>query len=161
MNIFVLHENPTIAAQYHCDRHVVKMVLETAQLLSTTHHILSSPLASQVYRPTHKNHPSNVWVRESLENHLWAIQLFCALMDEYTFRYGKTHACARLLPIFLDKALFTLDWPSEGLTPFAQAMPDECKNENAVVAYRTYYAEHKHRMLKYTRRPRPAWLLNI
>ena len=57
MNIFVLHENPTIAAQYHCDRHVVKMVLETAQLLSTTHHILSSPLASRVYQPTHKKSP--------------------------------------------------------------------------------------------------------
>lgn len=129
MNIFVLDENPRLAAQYHCDKHM-KMILESAQMLST---VLGGP-----YKPTHKNHPCTRWVAESRQNAAWLGQLMYWLNEEYMWRFGKTedhlayYKCGFLIN--------TLDQlPDIGQTPFAQAMPDECKHDDAVQAYRTYY----------------------
>lgn len=141
MNIFYLDQNPIIAAWYHCDKHVVKMILETAQLLSTAHHHYGSA-TSEMYKPTHRNHPSAVWVRESRANYMWAWRLFSALCAEYTERYGKTHKTSRLL-----KALFNRPdgIPTARMTEPPQCMPDEYKGDDTVLAYRSYYRGDKRR----------------
>ena len=88
MNIFYLDNDPKVCAQYHVDKHVVKMILETAQLLSTTHWMSGS---EGPYRQTHKNHPSAVWARSNKSNYIWLCELGMELCKEYTHRYGKTH----------------------------------------------------------------------
>ena len=88
MNIFYLDKNPTKCAQYHCDKHVCKMVIEVAQLLCTSHWMSGSEAP---YRKTHVNHHSNKWVRESLSNYKWLCELGMELCKEYTYRYGKIH----------------------------------------------------------------------
>lgn len=133
MNIFVLDNNPSTAANYLCDKHVVKMVLETAQILCT---IANQQGLASPYKTTHGNHPCTVWARESLNNWLWLVEHGSAIALEYTKRYGKVH-----------KSQAVINWcfenipnlPDTGLTPFAQAMPDEYRCDNAVAAYRAYY----------------------
>lgn len=156
MNIFVLDENPYKAASYHCDKHVVKMILETAQMLSTAHHVLdpNNPGNAELYRATHHNHPCNIWVRETSGNYLWTSCLFDALLNEYTYRYGKIHASDRFatklskLPPAIRLA---------NATPFAQAMPDDCKHESAVEAYRKYYMNYKAGIAKWNYSAAPDW----
>ena len=83
MNIFYLDEDPVLAAQMHCDKHVVKMILESAQLLSTAHLLIDGDeLADErgLYKATHKNHPSSKWVRDSSENYEWLWNLFDQLL---------------------------------------------------------------------------------
>ena len=138
MNIFYLDENPRVAAQMQCDKHIVKMILETAQLLSTAHHELDGE--SPAYKPTHKNHPSAVWVRSSTMAYRWAWQHLKALGEEYSKRYGKTHKT-------IGEHLTTLERYPEGLAykPFEappQCMPEECKRADTVLAYQIYY-NHK------------------
>jgi hypothetical protein len=89
MNIFYIHENPTISAKAMSNKHVVKMILESAQLLSTAHHILDKSTSSELYKPTHKNHPSAIWVRQSYKNYQWLYNHFISLCEEYTKRYNK------------------------------------------------------------------------
>ena len=92
MNIFYLHDDPIYCAQMHCDKHVVKMILEYAQLLSTAHHEIDGTPSIDCYKPTHKNHPSAIWARNSRNNYRWLWWLLYGLQDEYTYRYGKVHA---------------------------------------------------------------------
>lgn len=160
MNLFKLHENPVIASTLMCDRHVIKMILETAQLLSTAHYVLDG--SSPAYKPTHKNHPSAVWVRESINNYMWAYEHLEALCDEYTHRYGKVHKT--------EGHLDSLSVPPNNLcdeddTPLRLAMPDYLKElygSDPVTAYRMYYSIHK-RIFKdgkvptWTNRPIPSW----
>lgn len=148
MNIFALDSSPSIAAKYHCDKHVPKMILETAQLLSTAHHVTGSPIAPQVYKKTHANHPCSIWVRQSSDNYLWALELMATLSNEYTIRFGKLHKS------FLDKFVILgniPDLPDIGLTPFAQAMPEKYKNADPILAYRDYYKFEKSRFAKWER----------
>lgn len=158
MNIFYLHKVPRIAAQYHNDRHVVKMILETAQLLSTAHVEIDGVMVA--YKATHVNHPSAIWVRESIHNYNWAYQLLAALLDEYTYRYGKTHATARHLEA-LSKAPQGI--PKVPATPIRLAMPEALKSlYTGVEAYRMYYSLCKRvfadgRPATWTKRPKPEW----
>lgn len=159
MNIFALDEQPALAARYHNDRHCVKMILESAQLLSTAHHVLDGEWCVKrvrgVLRPTHNNHPCAVWVRQTASNYLWLHELMIALADEYTARYGKTHLFAR--KIFknappLIRSLATLPeriaptFMGEQRTPFAQAMPIEYRRPDPIAAYRLYYFYEKHHL---------------
>jgi len=135
MNIFYLDRDPVKSAQAQCDRHVVKMILETAQLLSTAHHELDG--TSPAYKPTHRNHPSAVWVRSNTMCYRWAWEHLKALGDEYRERYGKTHKT-------IAEHLDTLERYPDGLaygefTDPPQCMPDVCKRDDAVLAYQTYY----------------------
>jgi len=139
MNIFILDKNPRIAAQMHCDKHVPKMILETAQMLSTAHHVYDTPQAPFVYKQAHLNHPCTKWIRESTANYSWAWHLYLNLLVEFKKRRGKTHKSGDLMP----HLAHTPPLPSCGLTPFAQAMPDEYKQEDAVEAYRAYYKGDK------------------
>jgi hypothetical protein len=157
MNIFVLSEKPKEAAKYHVDRHIVKMPLETAQLLCTAHH-LSDSCFEAPYTPTHKNHPCSKWTRTSQSNYLWLCNLGLELCYEYSHRYGKVHKCqAVIFQCFQNIP----DIPSLGLTPFVQAMPDEFKNPDPVKAYRDYYMGAKKHLFSWKNREAPLWIENI
>lgn len=162
MNIFILNRNPRVAAKYHCDKHVVKMVLETAQILSTVAHHYGSNIPG-LYKPTHPNHPCVVWAREPL-NFAWLHRLGEYLCLEYTYRYGKTHASERVinsikLPMDLVGAYITETANSYRNYEFVQAMPDQYKDPDPVTAYRNYYLGEKSHMLVWTRRAAPFWAL--
>ena len=151
MNIFYLDEDPKLCAQYHCDKHCVKMIVEQVQLLSTAHWMTGGEAP---HKKTHINHPSNKWVRESLSNYVWLCDMTMELCKEYTYRYGKTHKtqqhlewCIVNLPNIEDK----------GFTEMPQAMPDECKRENPIDGYRNYYNVEKAYMCKWKNRITPEW----
>lgn len=156
MNIFVLDTDTKLAAQYHLSRHVVKMILESCQLMSTAHHVLGSGGPLKI---THKNHPCALWVRESAANYEWLYNLTVELCKEYTFRYNKIHKYES------DGVLQSLSKPpfllARGpMTPFAQAMPDRYKHSDAVTAYRNYYLGEKSHMFQYKNRDMPDWILD-
>ena len=135
MNIFYLDSCPREAARMQCDKHVVKMILETAQLLSTAHHELDGE--SPAYKPTHKNHPSAVWVRNSLQHYAWTVSHLYELGREYKRRYGKTHKTIR-------EHLMSLRRPPRALQANfwrdpPQCMPDDCKRDSTTLAYQLYY----------------------
>jgi Pyrimidine dimer DNA glycosylase len=155
MNIFVLSYIIEECARFHCDKHVVKMILESCQLLSTAHHEHPIELWKPKYKSTHKNHPSAKWARESLSNYIWLCQLAKALCIEYTHRYGKIHKCEEYVD---ELRLNTPDIQDNGLTRFALAMPDYCKCEDAVASYRDYYLIDKYHLLQYKKRERPPWV---
>jgi hypothetical protein len=146
MNIFYLHPDPVVCAMHHCDKHVVKMILETAQLLSTAHRILDEDDNDRhdrlgLYKQTHKNHPSAVWVREAVGNYVWTHQLLISLCREYTHRYDKVHKTARLIgPLSQPPQNISTD-PFRTAIP--QCMPDQYKDHDPVVAYRRYYINDK------------------
>ena len=185
MNIFYLNNDPKLCAEMHLDKHVVKMILEYAQLLSTAHRVLDGtvstrlsksgrkqqyyPLAGErdnfLYSATHVNHPSAVWVRYSYENYEWLYKLFIALLDEYTHRYGRIHATARLIdalytpPIHIPKGI--------GFTEPTPAMPNEVKvlrevatdryEIDSIESYHKYYIHNKVHIAKWTKREIPLW----
>lgn len=152
MNIFVLDNDPATAAQAQCDRHVVKMVLESAQLMSGCY---VEPPSFSIYKKTHLNHPCAVWARSSAENFAWLGQHALALAAEYTYRYGKKHASEDLLRKMVESPP---DLRSAGLTPFAQAMPDEYRSPNTVEAYRRYYVGGKRAIASWKKtRSAPEW----
>lgn len=145
MNIFYLDNNPTSAARMQCDRHVVKMILESAQLLSTAHRELDGDdWADQqgLYKRTHKNHPSAVWARCSADNYQWLFRHFLALCDEYSYRYGKTHKSDDKFRHVLSFSPTNIS-TNESFTPPPQCMPDEYKSDNTIIGYRQYYALDK------------------
>ena len=159
MNIFVLDRHPVTAAQMQCDRHVVKMVLESAQMLCTAHRVLDGDeYADKVglYKMAHKNHPSTIWTRTSTENYMWLNRYFGALCREYTYRYGKHHASERLLgPLaHVPKGL-----TYSGFTDPPQCMPDYCKGEDTVLAYQNYYILEKSGFARWTKRETPVFFV--
>lgn len=157
MNIFILDNDVTANAQAHCDKHVVKMILESAQMLCT---IANEAGCESPYKSTHKHHPSTKWAASSKSNYLWLYNLMGALNKEFMHRFNhtKNHLSVDKFAagVKLDAVLASL--PDVGLTPFAQAMPDEYKNVNAVKAYRNYYVNAKSDLLKYTKRNAPVWI---
>lgn len=135
MNIFYLDSDPVKAAEQHYNKHVVKMILEAAQLLCTAHHIEGD--GNVPYKKTHMNHPSAVWVRSSVSNYMWCYNYMLALGDEYTKRYRKNHLtiskCKEILSNVPSKiAQFAFFEPP-------QCMPDEYKMANTVQGYKKYY----------------------
>jgi len=177
MNIFYLDEDPTICAEMHCDKHVVKMIIEYAQLMSTAHRMLdgkhyidsssgrriqrwrlpTAEMESVVYKAGHVNHPSAIWVRENAVHYQYTYDLFTSLCDEYTLRYGKVHLtdsklrdCLNILPNNID--LCAWRYPP-------QCMPDDVKvKSNVVSAYHKYYAKYKKDIAKWTARPIPYFM---
>lgn len=181
MNIFVLDDNIEKSAKYHSDAHVIKMPLELTQIVATnlrhqipirlpniewTEEALKDMLPwtkqGKPYKSTHLNHPCTVWARESRQNFEYTLDLGIELCNEYEYRFGKTHACHGEL-VRICKGGFSKFFADIGRTPFAQAMPDECKHPDSLTAYRNYYI-HKvnnttHTPSKtWTKRHRPRWL---
>ena len=160
MNIFYLDRDPKVAAQMMCDKHVVKMILESAQMLSTAHRVLAGDEIADskgMYKMTHKNHPSNIWVRANSENYDWLWKHMDALMKEYTYRYDKHHATERMLHSLWEhpKNITHSDFSDP-----PQCMPDYCKllfPKNTVLAYQTYYISEKSDFATWKRREKPQW----
>ena len=177
MNIFYLDPNTTKCAEYHVDRHCVKMIVEYAQLLSTAHRVLDgveyvdtssgrkikrwkldSSYEPILYKATHINHPSAVWVRQSYKNYMWLRSLLYRLCKEYTYRYGKVHkvqSCGlyealSYAPINIKTSIFTEPTP---------AMPDIYKVVgDSVQSYINYYLGDKQRMFKWKNRDVPYFV---
>lgn len=149
MNIFVLDEDPTLAAQAQCNKHVVKMIVETAQLLSTAH-----PSEKAPYKHTHLNHPCARRIRASAGNYRWLAEHGLALCREYTTRYGKVH-----------KTQAALEWLAsnappggEAMTPFVVAVKRPVVGLSVVEAYRVYYVAEKRRFARWAPRAvAPSW----
>ena len=148
MNIFVLDLNPTLAARMHCDKHIPKMCVEAAQMMASAlrrHGATDDqmPLTKKgtPYKGGYHHHPCTLWVGDSRANFEWLAAHAVALSFEYWFRFKKKHACAGPIKnmVFLGNLI-----PEGELTPFAQAMPDEYKHEDAVTAYRAYYHSKVH-----------------
>lgn len=179
MNIFYLDQDAVTCAQYHNNKHVVKMILESCQLLCTAHRVTDGipyedrtknnrritryilpdgGLDRILYQATHINHPCAVWCRQSISNYIWLWRLTDALAQEYTYRYGKVHKCER--DGLIEQLKFTpIHLPLAGWTEPAQAMPDHCKHPDAVEAYRNYYRQEKQHLAKWTKREIPEWFL--
>ena len=137
---------------YHCDKHIVKMILESAQMLCTA---LWLSGATAPYKQVHMKHPCTLWALESLSNWKWLRELTKELNEEFKFRYNKeiNHKSYEVV-----KTLSEPNIVDKGLTKFAQAMPEQFKDpEDAIKAYRQYYVGAKHNFAVWTKRPIPPW----
>ena len=178
MNIFYLDREPKRCAEMHCDKHVVKMIIEYAQLMSTAHRVLDGneyidltangrrikrwrlfdDREQALMKASHVNHPSGVWCRNNDSNYQWLYEMWQHLCKEYTHRYGKIHACARL-----DWMLcLTPDKIKKGdFYPPTPAMPDDCKvPNNSLESYHKYYREKKVHFARWTKREVPLWYMS-
>jgi hypothetical protein len=157
MNVFALHDNPRIAARYHCDTHVISQTKESAQILSTVVWMTEGAgCRGGIYRPTHHNHPSVLWAAESKANYEWCWSLFRWLAHEFQHRRGGgVHASWQQVGHVLCAPPRQL--PDIPRTRFALAMPWECQRRDPVEAYRTYYMVYKTKLAKWTGRPVPPW----
>ncbi len=191
MNVFFLDSCPVLAAQYQCDKHVVKMILETAQMLCTAHRVLdgkqlvsdktNKPLQQfdhpywheELYKCAHINHPSTKWIRKTRGNYMWAYKHFMALCEEYTYRYGKIHESQRKLEhilCYLPEKLGESDTLTNLNDRDAIAINDDIqkvwdfKSANTVIeVYRRYYL-YKTTVVSpfaYTKRKVPEFLLQF
>jgi hypothetical protein len=153
VNIFVLDKDPGIAARMLADKHVVKMALESAQILCT----VSDRYGVQAqYRPTHRNHPAVRWAGDTVANWKWTVAHGLAICEEYTYRYGKTHKCQSVI----EDCLHNGGKPTDGaLTPHPLCMPDDVKVANdPVESYRKYYKVHKSDIVYWHKKPeRGSW----
>lgn len=154
MNIFILDWDVKKCAQYHVDKHVVKMILETAQLLCGVHHLASEVTPEIPYKLSHKNHPCSIWARESLTNYFYLCELGLELCYEYTYRYGKRHKSQDVIEwcIVNKPAIVDIDF-----TIPAMAMPDEYKVGDVVESYRNYYRGAKSGFANWKGREIPEW----
>ena len=177
MNIFYLSNNPTNCAQQHVDKHVVKMTLEYGQLMSTAHRVLDGqpyygktknnrniqrwllPDSREeiVWKASHFNHPSGIWVRQSADHYTWLYSLWLEMLTEYTHRYGKRHAAERMKPVLcvLPRNIPQLGWLSEP----PPAMPDEYKVDTVIQSYRNYYMGDKKSFASWKNRDTPPWFI--
>ena len=182
MNIFVLDENPNVAAEYHCNNHVVKMILEAGQMLCTAHWVywleglgktrndfrlmrdVKQFLKENVYKDnqppwsmTHTNHPCSIWTRETQENYNWHLELMGALLREYRLRYKRKHKSEEVF-WWLSRNQ-PQSYKSKGLTPFPICMKEEYKVDNdPIKSYRNYYIKDKVRFAKWEPHAKtPLW----
>ena len=151
MNIFILDNDIKKCAQYHVDKHVLKMVVEVSQLLCGVHWVLGGEAP---YKLTHKNHPCAIWVRESLSNYVYLCELGLELCNEYTHRYGKRH---KSLDVILWCIVNRPNIPDKGFTEPAKSMPDEYKVKSVVESYRNYYRGAKSGFANWKMRDVPNW----
>lgn len=157
MNVFYLDECPRQAAACLVDKHVVKMPIECAQLLSTAHRMLDGTDEIDgitLYKATHKNHPSAIWARSSLKNYQWLFDHYVSICCEYNARYGKNHKSGNLrwALAFAPKSI-----PVNSFEPPPQVMPDQYKSNNTISSYRSYYKSEKGHIAKWSNTNRPQW----
>jgi hypothetical protein len=178
VNIFYLAHDVRKCAEMHNDKHVVKMILEYAQLLSTAHRVLDGveliglsdsgrkkkfwTLGDSrdytLYKATHINHPSAVWVRQSAQNYMWLAEMLEVLCGEYTYRYGKVHKVERDGLMQLLKNEFPKNLPIAPFTEPTPAMPDDVKvSGDSIKSYRNYYINNKAHLANWKKRQVPEW----
>jgi len=168
MNIFALHNDPSIAAKWHVDKHVVKMVTETSQCLAcalirhdTPQKLLPLTKKGTPVKGGYHNHPSSIWAGDTRANFLWLCSLGLSLCDEYTERYGKVHACEKQIKQMCSLARFV---PEGDLQPFAIAISDDMKcreidgfdKMSATTKYRLYYKLDKNHIASW-KQNKPNW----
>lgn len=174
MNIFFLAEDPELCAQYHCDKHCVKMILEYAQLLSTAHRVIDGTqltgqkhwtmpvgyYTDKLYKATHENHPCAIWARENDKNYNWLLDLLEQLCREYTIRYGRVHKVQssgllsdlNQLPTYIKRSF------AKTHDPVPQCVPEHCKVPgNPVLAYQNVYLDKGDIIYWNKPAPRPGW----
>ena len=182
MNIFVLDSDPIKSAQLQCDKHVVKMIVESAQMLSTTHRMLDgyvekrpsksgkrminywvhpdTHMENTLYKAVHHGHPCTVWTMQSIANYAWHYDHFHALCIEYQYRYNKTHSTQTKLEEILSIPPKNLNY-HKGLTPFALAMQHEPQcihKDEPVRSYQEYYQTKQDRFkMVWSKRDIPEW----
>lgn len=181
MNIFILDKIPRVAAEYHCDKHVVKMILESAQMLSTAHwlHLLKSngkciedfkrvrdakewleknTCKSQhpPYKMTHVKHPCTIWTSETIKNYKWLVSLLFYLCKEYTKRYKRIHKTAYYIKWFIQN--IPVGIAKSSLQPFKICMDNSYKvSACPVLCYRNYYIKGKSHFAKWNYSLKPSW----
>lgn len=171
MNIFFLDSDIKKSAEYHVDKHVVKMRLELAQIACVAHHMTGTNTNIIPYKKTHQNHPSAIWTRESLANYNYVINLGLALCDELEFRFNTPY----------QKCYEVFNWLKEnqpnivdiGLTRpklainfeeyyIKEQIQDYVNNESdfdwAIKNYREYYKKGKTHLYAWKKRNKPNWL---
>jgi len=173
LNIFYLDKNPKTSAKMHLDKHVSKMLVEYAQLMSTAHRVLDGKkiqklnkigrkmttythpnMETDLYKSCHVNHPSNVWLRQNSNNYDFLYEMWTHLHDEFKLRYGKDHmSYTKLKTILKNPPINCTDSP---FTQPLQAMPDDVKNDDSVVAYRNYYRKYKKHIATW-KTEAPSW----
>lgn len=179
MNIFYLDNNPRTCSEMHLDKHVVKMILEYAQLLSTAHRLLDGKeymsktdggrnirrwklednnLEKLLFKASHINHPSAIWCRANAHNYMWLAELLECTCIEYTHRYGKVHSVERSGLMQALKNNFPKNISEGNFTEPTPAMPDDCKVPgDSIASYKKYYIEKKSHFARWTKRPKPIW----
>jgi hypothetical protein len=179
MNLFVLDKDPVKAAQLQCDKHVVKMVVESAQMLSTAHRLLDGVLErvpsksgktkvkyyrlpdyreGLLYKAVHFNHPCTVWTAKSNNNYNWHYVHFVALCEEYKYRYGRVHKTDKLLREELKNLPRNIEVGYLTNQPLAMQSNPECMSEDVVASYRAYYQTKQNRFkMTWTNREIPNW----
>jgi len=179
MNIFYLDKDPKICATMHCDKHVVKMIIEYAQLLSTAHRVLDGTsnntltkskrkyttwvhpkpiMESTLYKSTMKNHPSAIWVRESVTHYEYLKELWKHLSDEYNHRYGKMHSTyIKLKDVLKLNPINIPNIPFKDPPPAMSHFPSCIVPNNSLYSYYNYYIVAKNYFAKWTNRPIPEW----
>jgi hypothetical protein len=180
MNLFILDKDPVKAAQLQCDKHVVKMIVESGQMLSTAHRMLDGDetrcpsksgktnvkywvhpdekMESILYKAVHMYHPCTVWTMQSSNNYNWHYIHFIALCDEYKYRYGKTHATDTLLRDALAKLPKNIPVGYLTQQPLAMKSNPECMFEDVVKSYRAFYQTKQGRFkMAWTGREVPQW----
>ena len=147
MNAFRSDPSPVASARALADRHVVKMALESALVLST--------LTGGPYKPTHARHPVTLWAGASRVNAAWLLDHGLALCDEYARRFGKVHACAAVLAGIDLSAV-----PDEPATPPVYCGPDDVTGDTVEARYRALLARKYDAwgaMARWTNASRPVW----
>ena len=178
MNLFYLHEDPQECATLHCDKHVVKMIIEYAQLMSTARRMLdgeeyegrtklnhkirrwrhpNETMEQTLYKASHINHPTTQWVRESADHYQHLLALWRQLSFEYTFRYKRVHETFRKLHVLLLELPTNI--PKNGFREPPQCMPEDVKSESVIEAYHKYYAVYKKDFARWTNRDVPQFML--
>lgn len=186
MNIFLLDLDPIQAAIYHCNAHVVKMIVESAQMLSTAHRMLDGTMTQALvttktglrrmrkswsvsdardcilYKVAHPSHPSTKWTMLSAANYDWHYRLFIALCDEYTYRYHKIHKTDAILrSVLANRPHNIANTENPNITQFALAMksnPECIDHSDPVGSYREFYKTKRSRFkMVWTARNIPEW----
>lgn len=185
MNIFILHEDPVIAAQLQCNKHIVKMTLESAQMLSTAHRMLdgytiqgisksgkrsvkhwthpNKELDTILYKAVHFSHPCTVWTMETSSNYIWHYQHFVALCDEFQYRYNKKHMSDDKLRVILKTIPSNIKIGPLTIHPLAMGSNPECMDkEDPVKSYRSFYQTKQARFkMEWSKRDVPNWFQTI
>jgi hypothetical protein len=152
MNIFILDEDNRKSVSYLVTSHLTKMPLETVQVLCSPFENGTAP-----YKRTHINHPCCRWCRESIQNYEWLLDYGDAIFDEFRLQRGKEHA-SRFVLNWCKENYKSLGLPDKGMTPFAQAMPEQYKQSNTVKAYRDYYMGEKRHIAQWKNEEPPWWM---
>ena len=155
MNIFFLSYDPKECAKFHNNKHCVKMILETSQLLCGVHWSLGGEAP---YKLSHKNHPCSVWVRTSISNYNWLCELGLELCYEYSFRYQKKHKSEDIILWCMNNKPNIIDI---GFTDPPKAMPEKYIVSSVIESYRNYYIGDKSEFCFWKNREIPHWYENV